>query len=100
MRELRKFLEGIPEELRKKWQGEGKGIDVTEELKDLMDTYTKNEQILAEQKQSELGLLVHFMRNFITAYDGHEEASLKLNNLKYKLASGYTKTNDEEEDDA
>jgi tRNA uridine 5-carbamoylmethylation protein Kti12 len=93
------FLKLSPE-LKNKWEESLKknvGVDVTEELKDLVKIYGEAEEHLKEKEESSLSQLVRFMKQFIEIQDERKRISQKLAGLTNKLRPHDHE--DEEEDD-
>lgn len=85
---LRGF-DGQSEELKKAW-GEKQviGLDVSDELKDLLKVYIDAEEHLLGKEKSALEGVEALMKRYLEAKDERKKVSQKLNNLKMKLAAG------------
>jgi hypothetical protein len=74
------------------------GIDVGEELKDLLQVYTDAEVHLKEKEASALEVLTSYMKRYVEACDERKKVSSKLYNLKLKLAKPRQEEEDEDEE--
>ena len=105
------FLNGFGQqfsELKKQWdetqKGHGMiGIDVSDELKDLMKVYTDAEEHLKKKELDSLSQMEGYMKRYLDIKDERKKVTDKLNSLKHKLAAGQQPEKDEccdeEEDD-
>lgn len=86
------FLRGFggqSEELKKAWQEKQMiGVDVSDELKDLLKVYTDAEEHLLQKEKSALESVESVMRRYLEAKDERKKVTQKLNALKQKLAAG------------
>lgn len=64
------------------------GIDIGDELKDLLKVYTDAEAHLGRKEKNALDALVNFMKTFIETHEERKKFSRKLENLKTKLSAG------------
>lgn len=76
----------------------GSGIDVGEELKDLLKIYTDAEEHLKQKEASALEVLTSYMKRYVEAKEERMKVSMKLYNLKLKLTSGKKEECEEEEE--
>lgn len=86
------FLRGFggqSEELKKAWQEKQMiGVDVSDELKDLLKVYTDAEEHLLSKEKSALESVEAVMKRYLEAKDERKKVTQKLNALKQKLAAG------------
>lgn len=85
---LRGF-DGQSEALKKAWEEKQViGIDVSDELKDLLKVYTDAEEHLLSKEKSALEAVESVMKRYLEAKDERRKVSAKLNSLKQKMAAG------------
>lgn len=86
------FLRGFggqSEALKKAWEEKQViGVDVSDELKDLLKVYTDAEEHLKSKEKSALESLTHCMKRYLEAQAETLKVTQKLNTLKQKLAAG------------
>ncbi len=97
------FLRGFggqAEELKKQWEGKGMmGVEVSEELKDLLQVYTDAEKHLKVKEEDALQTLTAYMKRYTEVSDERKKISKKLENLKAKLAPPQCQGCGEEDED-
>lgn len=81
---LRGF-DGKAEELKKAWEKQNMGVDVHDELHDLLKVYKDAAEHLASQEKHRLQSLVSCMKDFIKVYEDRKEMDRKYNTLVSKL---------------
>lgn len=64
------------------------GVDVSDELKDLLKVYTDAEEHLLSKEKSALESVEAVMKRYLEAKDERKKVTQKLNALKQKLAAG------------
>lgn len=86
------FLKGFNgqlEQLKKAWEEKQVvGIDVSDELKDLLKVYTDAEEHLLSKEKSALESVENVMKRYLEAKDERKKVTQKLNALKQKMAAG------------
>ena len=86
------FLKGFAgqgEALKKAWEeSQMVGIDVSDELKDLLKVYTDAEEHLKRKEAEQLAQLTTSMQRFLNCQKEREDVSRKLSNLKLKMSQG------------
>jgi len=73
---------------KKEWKIKGMlsmGEDITDELDDLREMYEKEIADREEMLDDVSGTMVHFMRQFVEAYESKRRLENKLDNLKCKM---------------
>ncbi len=101
---LRGF-DGQAEQLKKAWEGKQVvGVDVSDELKDLLKVYTDAEEHLKQKESSALQLLESYAKKYLDAKEERVKVSKKLEALKSKMAAGQScqscgEDHDEDEED-
>ena len=95
------FLKGFggqSEDSRKDDEEKMIGIDISDELKDILKVYTDAEEHLLRNEKSALEIVTSNMKRYIQAQDERKNVSNKLTILKEKLAHGES-VRDEESDE-
>lgn len=64
------------------------GVDIGEELKDLLKVYTDADAHLGKKEKQVLDNLVNYMKSFISVHEEKRKVCNKLANLKQKLEMG------------
>lgn len=95
-----KGFDGQSEALKKAWEEKQViGVDVSDELKDLLKVYTDAEEHLLSKEKSALESVESVMKRYLEAKEERKKVSQKLNSLKQKLAAGKPCPSCEDEED-
>ncbi len=76
-----------------------KGINVTEELQDLLSVYMKAEDQLKQQEQHCLDVVTSCMKKYIEKSTERKKVSEKLERLKQKILAGHDVEEKQDEDE-
>ena len=74
------------------------GIDVTEELVELMRVYVESERVLRASEECKLRYMTAYMKEYIGAKEKREEVTIKIEKLKNKM-NGEEECEDGDEDE-
>ncbi len=93
------FLKGFGDDLKKQWEGKQTlAVDVSDELKDLLNVYTNAEDHLRRKKEDSLKNLTHFMKRYLHDEEEYKKVVDKLESLKSKINPTEEKSKEEDGD--